>query len=298
MTPTRREFIKSAGIAIASLVMARCTSAEKKADPTTEPMMVTCYEPDVSDFQPTNTAQLAQQTDILSDAVQGGDLDPETVARAQAAIERERLRACWLQLDQFAQEATVDFERNVQMRDELIAAHQMAVNGLVDAGELDAAVAEQVQMAFHAAAHHVWYMSYPLNICYTPTVTGFVPEPVGAAEVTLAGYIRSSAGQLTHQADVLAEMAQNSELDPEIVAQAQATLERDIALLRLSDEGGRSGTERAIARSHLSDEQTWALYDRLAGSDPYDLPRLDELGLEIPPEAAQAARFLIELLLE
>ncbi len=106
------------------------------------------------------------------------------------------------------------------------------------------------------------------------------------------------AGQITHQADVLAEMAQNSELDPETVAQAQATLERDIALLRLSDEGGRSGMERAIARSHLSDEQTWALYDRLAGSDPYDLPRFDELGLEIPPEAAQAARFLIELLLE
>jgi hypothetical protein len=295
MTPTRREFIKSAGITIASLVMARCTSSKE----TSTPVVRTRYEPTaVLDPTPTNTAQLAQQTPVLSDVVESGDLEPSTVAQAQAAIERDRLRACWLQLDQLAPEAQASYGQEVQARDELIAAHQVAVNALVVAGELDAAVAEQVQVAFHAAAHDVWYRSFPLNICYTPTPTGFVPEPVGAAEVALAGYIRTSASQLTHQAEVLAEMAQSSALDPDTVAQAQATLERDIALLHLSDEGGRSGIERAIARSHLSDEQTWALYDRLAASDPYDLPRFDELGLDVPPEAMQAARFLIELLLE
>jgi hypothetical protein len=260
--------------------------------------MLICYQPTATPSATASTDQLAQQTDILTDAVESGQLDPETAAQAQAAIRRERLRACWLQLGQFAQQATTDFQRNVQLRDELIAEHQAAVNDMVSAGELEAAVAEQVHIAFHAAAHNVWYMSYPLNICYTPTPTGFTPQPEGAAEVELANYIRASAGQITHQAEILAEMAQNSELDAETVAQAQATLERDMALLRLSDAGGRSGTEQAIARSHLSVEQTWALYDRLAGSDPYNLPRFDELGLEIPPEAAQAAQFLVELLLE
>jgi hypothetical protein len=95
-------------------------------------------------------------------------------------------------------------------------------------------------------------------------------------------YTPASSGQLAQQAGLLAEMAESGDLDPATVAQAQAAIERDIAFL------------------NLSDAETQALYDELieAAGGTYDFPSLDELDLEISPEAAEAARFLVELLSE
>ena len=77
-------------------------------------------------------------------------------------------------------------------------------------------------------------------------------------------------------------MAERGDLDPVTVAQARAVIERDIAFLGLSDE------------------ETQALYDELtkAAGGTYAFPAFDELEMEILPEAAEAARFLVELLLE
>lgn len=69
---------------------------------------------------------------------------------------------------------------------------------------------------------------------------------------------------LMKQAEILEEMAAAGDIDPETLAQAQAALERDIAWL---------------AQFH-------------AGEEPGEL---DEI--EITPEAAEAARILVELLL-
>jgi hypothetical protein len=94
-------------------------------------------------------------------------------------------------------------------------------------------------------------------------------------------YKPTSSSQLAQQAEILAEMVESGDLDPNTVAQAQAAIERDVAFLNLS------GTE------------TQALYDDLiaAAGDSYTFPSFDELELEITPEAVEAARFLVDLLL-
>jgi hypothetical protein len=209
---TRRDFIKSVGIATASLVMARCIPFGGKDD-----------------------------------------------------SPRGRLRNCWLRLDWLAQQTQEDFERGDQALDELVADHRTALNDLVAAGELGVAVADQMQVAFTEAAHHVWRSNAPIT-CY---------------EAVMMDYTPASSGQLTQQADLLAEMAKGGDLDPATVAQAQAAIERDIAFL------------------NLSDAETQTLYDELiaAAGDTYDFPSFDELDLEVTLEAAEAARFLVNLLL-
>ncbi len=77
-------------------------------------------------------------------------------------------------------------------------------------------------------------------------------------------------------------MAESGDLDTDTVAQVQASIERDVAFL------------------NLSREDTDALYDELiaAAGDNYAFPAFGELDLQVTPEAAEAARFLVELLLE
>jgi hypothetical protein len=77
-------------------------------------------------------------------------------------------------------------------------------------------------------------------------------------------------------------MADRSDIDPATVSQARAGIERDIAFLSLS-----------------SDERN-ALYDSLiqAANQGAAIPPFDQLDLEITPEAAEAARYLVDLLLE
>ena len=213
MRSTRRDFIKSVGIAIASLVMARCIPSGGKDD-----------------------------------------------------SPRGRLRNCWLRLDWLAQQANGDYERGDKAREKLAADHRAALDDLVTAGETDAGVADELNTAFGAAITHILFINAPIT-CYEPVVVDYTP---------------TSSGQLAQQAGLLAEMAESGDLDPATVAQAQAAIEQDIAFLTLSDE------------------ELQTLYDELieAAGGTYDFPSLDELDLEISPEAAEAARFLVELLLE
>ena len=158
MRSTRRDFIKSVGIAIASLVMVRCipfgdkdnsprghlrncwlrldwlaqqakgdyergdqareelaadhraalddlvAAGEMDADVANEldtafgaainhvllsNAPITCYEPVLVDYTPGSSDQLAQQAALLAEIARSGDLDPATMAQAQAAIERD-----------------------------------------------------------------------------------------------------------------------------------------------------------------------------------------------------------------
>jgi hypothetical protein len=50
---------------------------------------VTCYEPVLVDFKPISSGQLVQQADLLAEMAETNSLDRDTVARAQAAIERD-----------------------------------------------------------------------------------------------------------------------------------------------------------------------------------------------------------------
>lgn len=214
MTPTRREFIKSVGIAIGSLMAARCIPFESGSD-----------------------------------------------------SPRDRLRESWSRLDWLAEETRDwdDYERGEKARDQLITDHRDALDELVAAGDLDAAVADQVQTAFDAATYHIWRANCGMT-CYEPVLIDYTP---------------TSSGQLAQQAELLTEMAESGGLDQDVVAQAQAAIERDVTFL------------------NLSGAETQALYDELmeAAGDTYVFPSFDELDLEVTPETAEAARFLVELLL-
>ncbi len=230
---TRRTFIRQVGIALASVAMSRC-----------KPPVVTCYVP-------------AETTAI-----------PTRVGWDDTA--RGRLRRCWQSFDWLEQETkdSWDAEQADPGEDalaKLTADHRAALDELVAAGELEAAVADEVQAAFNGAAHHVWRANAPIT-CYEPVLVEYTP---------------TSAAQLVSQSAALAELAQAGDLDPETVARVQATIERDVAFLSLSS----------------ADEQ--ALYEALiaAAGDSYAFPTFDELELDIPPEATVAARFLVNLLL-
>jgi hypothetical protein len=160
MTFTRRDFIKSVGIAIASLVMARCVPF-------------------------------------------GGEDDSP----------RGRLRHCWLRLDWLAQQTREtppeNYKQGEQARDELVAEHRAALDDLVAAGELDAAIADQMQVAFSEAAFHAWRDNAPMT-CYIE-----LPIEYGARD------------DLIRQGELLREAA--SDLDPAVVEEVQAAIARDIA---------------------------------------------------------------------
>jgi hypothetical protein len=178
---------------------------------------------------------------------------------------RDHLRSCWHRFDWLARQAQGDYERGDRARKELAAEHRAALDELVDTGELEAAVADELEAAFDAAADHVLWSNAPIT-CYKPAMPDYKP---------------AGAGQLVQQAEILGDLADDATVDQEVVAKVQAAIERDIAFLSLSDE------------------EWQALYEELkkAAGDTYDFPDFDDLELEITPEAAEAARFLVELLL-
>ena len=185
---------------------------------------------------------------------------------SQDSSPRGRLRSVWSQLDWLALQSKDDWERGEKARQELAAQHRAALDELVGAGELSSEVADEVQAAFDAAAYHIYRSNAPIT-CYEPMIVDYAPV---------------SSDQLTQQAELLTQMAEKGELDPATVSKARAAIERDIAFLSLSPE------------------ERQALYDQLiqAANQGAVVPPFDQLELEITPQAAEAARFLLELLLK
>lgn len=177
----------------------------------------------------------------------------------------DRVRDAWYGLDKLAANAK-DLDRGQKIRDELIAKHLAALDSLVRAGQVSAAEADDIHVAFQAAARHVWRANAPMT-CYVPA-----PYP----EYRIMG-----ASNLARQADILAEMASRGAIDPVTVAQAQASIQRDMAVLLLSHED-----EMALIA---------ALRQAVGESGPF--PSLEELQLDTPPEAVAAATLLVDILL-
>ena len=185
---------------------------------------------------------------------------------SQDSSPRGRLRSVWSQLDWLALQSKDDWEQGEKARQELAAQHRAALDELVGAGELSSEVADEVHAAFDAAAYHIYRSNAPIT-CYEPVIVDYAP---------------TSSDQLTQQAELLTQMAEKGELDPATVSKARAAIERDIAFLSLSPE------------------ERQALYDQLiqAANQGAVVPPFDQLELEITPQAAEAARFLLELLLK
>lgn len=177
---------------------------------------------------------------------------------------RDRLRDCWQRLNGLAEETqgAKHIEQGEETRDQLVREHQAALNELIAGGDLLPEVADQVQTAFDAAAYHVWRSNAPIT-CYEPVLIDYKP---------------TSSGQLVAQAELLAD---SDDLASDTVAIAQAAIARDVAFLNLSSGGVN------------------ALYEKLlkAASDGQSPPSFDQVDLDVTPESAQAAQFLVELLL-
>jgi hypothetical protein len=223
MTPSRREFIRSLGIALAAVALSRCappTDGGGAQDP----------------HPPTPTPLGGEQNTL-----------------------RGQLRDYWQQFDWLIQRAR-DWENpeaGNQAREELLQGHRAVLDGLVELGALEPAVADLVQEAYAAAVYHVW-RSHTGMTCY----------------IMVQSYQATVAGQLVQQSELLAEITAGGEVDPAVVSRVRESIERDMAYLDLADE----------ARQKV---------DSTPG-----FPSLEEIDFDVSPEAAAAARFLLELLLE
>ncbi|MBN1178596.1 MAG: hypothetical protein JXD18_05255 [Anaerolineae bacterium] len=191
----------------------------------------------------------------------------EGVPGKSGGTPRDRLHECWTGFGWLA-ERTRDWdndEAGEEALNQLIANHQAALAELVAQGELTQTVADEVQAAFDAAAYHVWRSNAPIT-CYEPMYPDYTP---------------TGAAQLVAQAGALAEIAAQSDADPDTVARVQATIARDVAFLSLTYPEVQALYE--------------GLHDAAAAGAPY--PTFDELELPVTPDEAEAARFLVELLL-
>ena len=188
----------------------------------------------------------------------------------KADTPRDRLRSCWLRLDWLAEQTQQGnkakpgedaLKKGEGARTRLVTDHQSALDELVAAGDLDQAVAAQVQTAFGAAAYHIWRSNAPIT-CYEPMMLDYMPL---------------TSAQLGQQAAIL---AQGKDLDPNTVARMQAAIARDIAFLALTN----------------TDRQT--LYSTLikASQEGQPIPQFEQLDLEVSPDAAEAAQFLVDVL--
>ncbi len=179
---------------------------------------------------------------------------------------RSRLRSCWLRLDWLAQQTQEwdNYELGERAREELVTEHRAALDDLVAAGQLDPVVADQMHIAFSEAAYHVWRSNAPIT-CYEPSQLGMA-------------YMRNR-GELVQQIELLEEMARVSAVDEETVTLAHTAIEQDIAFLTV-----------AVALETLDGEARWEAERQL-------VEQFEAGEIETSPEAVEAARILVDLLL-
>lgn len=149
-------------------------------------------------------------------------------------------------------------------REEQQKAHRAILDRLVQDGVLEEAVAGQLQIAFAEASFHVWRASTSTTCYRYDTAT--------ALEIR-------SREDLLKQVKLLDEYARSGNLAEEIVAEARAAIENDLAFMgEIAQLSLLSESTRRMARAMLV---------RSA---------VDEM-LDISPEAEQAAGVLVDLLL-
>ena len=261
MSLSRREFIQLFGVAVASMLVTHCKPF-KTATP-----VVACYQATAVPLTPT-----------------AGNLPLPAL---------ERLRICWMSFSELAQ-ATIDefnqpgpvevehipetvIEGTEPARTpkpstenafgvELSARHRQALDELIARGELTPGVADLIQEAYGAAVYHVWRSNASIT-CYEPVIVDYAP---------------SSAGVLVQQADLLSEIAGDSNIDPATLEKARTALEHDMAFYALTDEEVNNLYE------HLVNE--WQ-------NQQQDIPGFESVDLEVTPDAKAAAQFILILLI-
>jgi hypothetical protein len=209
MTCTRRRFIKSVGVTLASLVVSRALTA--------------CAS--------SSTASDGEQTHLAW----------------------ERLRQSWLELSAL-KDVTLgsDWDTVQATVEQQSAVHKAALDELVEADQLKQAVSEQLQLAHAEAVYHI---QRSLATCYIALPFEY-----------------NVRVDLLQQTNTLHELASELDLDPTMVAQAQAALARDVAFFE-AVQAGQVG--RAQIEQQFQNDQ-----------------------LQASPAALEAANILVDLLLE
>jgi len=185
-----------------------------------------------------------------------------------ALTPRDRLRKCWLSfgdLAQRTQEAATEGNSEDNFGQQLVSDHRTALDELVASGELIAPVADLIHEAYVAAIYHVWRSNAPIT-CYEPMFVDYAPV---------------SADMLVLQSDILNNLSNQSSIESETLAKAQAALEHEMAFYALSDADVQALYEHVIKTSQEQGQP---------------IPSFDQLQLEVTPDAKAAAQFIIDLL--
>lgn len=149
---------------------------------------------------------------------------PSPYVRTLSVPEWEHVRQCWLSLRNLSQD-DVSFRKDngkVVLEIAVVKEHQRLMDDLVKTGQLEASVAEYVQMAFTQAAGHI--VAWKMTSCYLG-----IPFEAGPRE------------DLLKQADVLHRVS--GDLDPTTVAKAQAAITQDMAFFEAFRAGNRAYDE-------------------------------------------------------
>ncbi len=172
--------------------------------------------------------------------------------------------------------------------DRCVAEHDAILAEMVRDGELTQAVANKLRAAFHAAADDIFWP--PPTVTPSPTPDPLTPTvPPTEAVITTCymrvaplNYTAARTNELLEQLRLLSDLAASGTLNQETVDQAYAAIAREIGFLCLSEE-----EQEAISMAKY--------VTPVFGSSPTQVPGPDDW---MTPEAAEAARFLVELFLE
>ena len=198
-----------------------------------------------------------------------------TATPTESLSARERLRQCWLGFNELAQKTIARQSQTKpdqtdpigeKVMDQMIVEHRLALSDMVTAGDITVSVADLIQEAYAAAAYHVYGSNGPM-VCYTL--------------VASYDYSRVSAEALVQQAEILGQVAEESNIDPQTLAKAQTALEHDLAFYALDRED-----------ENTLENRLWEDYS----NQGLPVPSFEELQLELTPDVKAAAQFIVDLL--
>lgn len=195
MEPTRREFLRQVGVFFATVVAGGVTvSCTSEATPPTP----TCYAPVAPTPVPTSGPTMTCYEPTMP---------PPTPTILASDARWNALRVSWLELNnpQLQSYEDTDFSRRLRQQ------HADALTALTESGQIDAAVAADIQVAFEQAIAHIQRQQ---ATCYIALPPEYAPRQ-----------------DVMTQTAALTEMAQRSEIEPATVERAQAALARDMAWL-------------------------------------------------------------------
>ncbi|CAG0936326.1 hypothetical protein TFLX_05196 [Thermoflexales bacterium] len=154
----------------------------------------------------------------------------------------DALRASWLEL----KNPRLQVHEDTDFSKHLLQQHAEALTTLVKEGVIDSAVAADIQVAFEETVAHIQRSQI---MCYNPTAV-LVPRQ-----------------DMLEQAMVLAELAQQTTIDPDTIERASVALARDIAWLDQLRAGQGSNNPEGIQPTPSEIEAARILAELLATTD-------------------------------